>query len=515
MDDYVSHPLIKKNAIERRLYQENVLSTIVNNNTLLVLPTGLGKTVIAALLAAQRMNTKGGKVLFMAPTRPLVEQHRKRFDEFLEIDKQDMKLFTGKKPPAEREKEYSKSVCIFATPQVIQNDIIAGRLQLSDLSLVIFDEAHKGVKDYPYPFIADMYMRKSENPRILALTASPGSTKDKIDEVRRNMFLDAVEVKSDEDEDVKIYTHPIKSGWKFIDLPKEFRENLKILREVYKQRLKKLKNMEIIDNINLRKKDLLQLSGKLRSKLGYENVSPHIYIGISVVAEALKVEHALALMETQGSKALLEYMKRLKKQADSGKNKAVKRLMNDHRMKAALIKTHELVGENIEHPKLDELYNIVEKQFESQEDSKVIVFCNYRDSIEKVNEIFQELKGCKPVKFIGQKGGLSQKKQVRILKDFEEGKYNTLLATAIGEEGLDIPNVDLVIFYEPVPSEIRAVQRRGRTGRKKAGKVITLVTKDTRDEGIYWSTKHKEKKMKNILKNMKREDKQKSVKEFG
>ena len=48
---------------------------------------------------------------------------------------------------------------------------------------------------------------------------------------------------------------------------------------------------------------------------------------------------------------------------------------------------------------------------------------------------------------------------------------SSLVATSIAEEGLDIPEVDLVVFYEPIPSEIRYIQRRGRTGRKTAGNV--------------------------------------------
>ncbi len=74
---------------------------------------------------------------------------------------------------------------------------------------------------------------------------------------------------------------------------------------------------------------------------------------------------------------------------------------------------------------------------------------------------------------------------MEILDAFRAGEYNVLIATSVAEEGLDIPSTDLVIFYEPVPSEIRSIQRRGRTGRNAVGRVVVLMSKGTRDEGAY------------------------------
>ena len=132
------------------------------------------------------------------------------------------------------------------------------------------------------------------------------------------------------------------------------------------------------------------------------------------------------------------------------------------------------------------------------------MFSHYRDNIELIRKILRNIEDCKPVVLIGQSGekGLSQKEQIEILKDYEAGVYNCLITSPIGEEGLHIPSADLAIFYEPVPSEIRTIQRRGRVGRTKVGKIIFLLTKKTRDEGYYWSAYRKEKKMKNILKEM-------------
>ena len=80
-----------------------------------------------------------------------------------------------------------------------------------------------------------------------------------------------------------------------------------------------------------------------------------------------------------------------------------------------------------------------------------------------------------------------------------------MAATSIGEEGLDIPSVDTVVFFEPIPSEIRSIQRRGRAGRLRAGKVVVLITEGTRDEGHLHSSRKKEENMKKIVGRMKRQ----------
>ena len=90
-----------------------------------------------------------------------------------------------------------------------------------------------------------------------------------------------------------------------------------------------------------------------------------------------------------------------------------------------------------------------------------------------------------------------------MLDMFRDGVFNVLIATSVAEEGLDIPKVDIVMFYEPIPSVIRFIQRKGRTGRLEKGKVVIFVTKKTRDEGYLWSAKNKEKKMVHVLETLK------------
>jgi len=212
-------------------------------------------------------------------------------------------------------------------------------------------------------------------------------------------------------------------------------------------------------------------------------------------------------LETQGVIPLYKYMSKFNNDASTTKVKAVKNIVKDLNFRSAFVKVSKLHEEKVEHPKLIELQKIVEKEIKDS-DKKIIVFNQYRDNAVDVVEKLNNIENVNAKLFVGQlkKGGtgLSQKEQKGVLDEFREGKFNVLVATSIGEQGLDIPQVDTVIFYEPIPSAIRQIQRRGRTGRHGEGKVIVLVTKNTMDEGYRWSAHHKEKRMYRNLENLKK-----------
>jgi ERCC4-type nuclease len=221
----------------------------------------------------------------------------------------------------------------------------------------------------------------------------------------------------------------------------------------------------------------------------------------------MKVQHAIELLESQGISPLLEYMEGLVEKARSTKTKAVKNLVSDLNFKSALIIARNMKEMKLEHPKYAELKKILSSYLVDSK-KKIIVFSQYRDSISSLLAEIKKLPNVRPEMFVGQqkkKGtGLSQKEQINILNDFRNNEYNVLVMSSVGEEGLDIPSVDLVVFYEPVPSAIRTIQRRGRTGRQSEGEVIVLVTKGTRDEAYRWVSFHKEKKMYSVLDELKK-----------
>jgi len=508
--DYISHPLVKENTIESKLYQELLaVSILEKGNTLVVMPTALGKTIVA-LLAAAEIIKAGKKVLFLAPTKPLAVQHKKSAEKFLNLKDEEIVLLTGAVTPKKRQGIIENGKIVCATPQSIQNDLVSGKTKLNDFGLVIFDEAHRAIGNYSYVFIAEQYVKQNPKGTVLALTASPGGEEEKIQSVCRNLFIKNVEIRTPTDEDVKQYTNEVKFDWMKVELPPKFMEIKVLLERFQKEQVDTIKKLGLgIGKKYFSRIDMLQLQTQIRKELlSNGNTKPYLYVAASRVAALLKVAHALTLLETQGADALFDYMQRM--QSDSEKvasSKAVKMIMANEDIAKAYKLSNLLVSEGHIHPKLEKLTELLIKQFHENPNSKVIVFNHYRDNIRAMEKFLEKIEGIRPKRFVGQatKGddkGLTQKEQIEIIQELKDGTHNCLLASSVAEEGLDIPEVDLVVFYEPVPSEIRMIQRRGRTGRKGKGRAIVLIAAATRDEAFYYASKAKEKKMHSTLKQL-------------
>jgi len=484
--------------LKPRLYQESIFNTAAKSNTLVVLPTGLGKTVIAIMLAIHRLNQfPQSKVVFLAPTKPLCNQHIETFKKHL-ITNQNFEVLTGGISPEKRKELWETSQIVFATPQTIANDINKGKISLEKVSLLIVDEAHRAIGDYDYVFIAKNYMQIANNPRILALTASPGSEKEKIEQIRKNLFIESIEIRNEDSEDVIAYVQPKEIEKIEVEPLPQIKEISELIQKALQNRLNLLEAQGLIYNAKkIRKSDLIELQAKLTSQLKDNNYT--IFSSISSVAACIKLSYALEILETQGINPFFEFIENLKEQAK--KTRAAKSILKDINFLNAIKIAENLNSSHIEHPKMEVLKNLIV----NNSNQKIIVFTQYRNTADAILQKLSNLKGIAPVKFIGQKSGLSQKKQIEIIKAFKEGEYNVLIATSIAEEGLHIENADIGIFFEPVPSALRSIQRKGRVGRTHIGKIYILVTKDTIDEKYYWVAYHKEKRMKKLINNIKNE----------
>ncbi len=504
---FVRDAWINDDTIEEREYQSSIAATAITGNTLVVLPTGLGKTSVAALVAANCMDkNRDKKILFLAPTKPLVEQHKATFERFFKTGL-EMRVVTGSTDAGDRAELYKKSDFVFSTPQTIRNDIKSGRLSLAGFSLLIVDEAHRAVGNYAYPYVARMFTQQSGG-LILGMTASPGSQKFRIDEIKQKLFIKNVEMRSREDEDVRPYVKDVKETRVSVELTPPLHSIRQYLADIKSIRMKKLMDWGVIRSGHVTKTDIIRMQQELaKKKTGFG------FAAISILAEVLKIDHAMLLLETQCLYALERYFNSLSLQ----ETKAVARLLADENFKNAVLLTDALVKENVEHPKLDKLKEIVAEELAKNKYCHIIVFAQFRDTISKICEVLKSVPRASPVEFIGQakkRGkGLSQKEQVQIINEFKLGFYNILVASQVGEEGLDITETDIVVFYEPTPSAIRKIQRTGRTARTRAGRVIMLMTKDTRDEAFHWSGFNKERKMKKLIYGMQK--KQQSLDSFG
>jgi Fanconi anemia group M protein len=468
------------------------------------------------MLAIHRLSeTPNSKIIFLAPTKPLVNQHYKSFLDLTVIPEENLKAITGTTSPEKRRDIWKDLKIAFMTPQVLQNDIISNLYSLEHVSLIIFDECHRSVGDYAYCFIAKKYVETANNHQILGLTASPGSTEGKINEIKKNLFVDRVEIRTDQDSDVKPYVYKVDNEWIKVKLPSEFMEIKKIIMDKLRTIYKWLKQQELLKSSDVTKvtrKDLLALDKIINGKISASRDDEEkllLFSAKKFVANAIRLSHMDELIETQGISALDDYMKKnVKKIKQNTANKSLKELFGDSGIKLVLklIETNKENG--IVHPKLEILAEILHNQIIQNKDSRILVFCHFRDSVNNIVKFIERDEVIKAHKFVGQvtkslDKGLTQKEQIQLLEDFKEGIYNTLIATSVGEEGLDIAECDLVIFYDAVPSAVRSIQRRGRTGRKKEGKVFMLMAEGTRDESYYWAEKGKERVMNQSLKTMK------------
>jgi len=490
---YVEHPLIAEDTIEARDYQINLAEVAKGESTLVVLPTGMGKTIIALMLIAERVDQ--GKVLFTAPTKPLVDQHYRFMSEHLKVD--DLTMFTGETTPKKRAGLWKGARVVIATPQVIENDLLNGRISMRDVSLVVFDEAHRAVGNYAYVYIAERYMVESLNGLTLGMTASPGNRMNKILSVCENLGISWIEARTEEDPDVRPYVHQIKVQWVKVPVPARLKKISAVIGEIYEEQLERLRSYGLLPkNRKPNVRQLLDVQKTIRKRMASGN-SSSLYHAATVQAMAIKTNHAMDLAETQGLDALRNYLDKLGTEALSRGSSKATRMLVAHPLYAEVMT---LCQVDIDHPKMDAMERIVRNQFEADTESRIIAFTHYRDTAELVTERLNRMSNVKAVRFVGQASrgedrGLSQKRQVEIIDAFKKGVYNVLVATSVAEEGLDIPSTDLVVFYEPVPSEIRTIQRRGRTGRRRLGRVVILISGGTRDEAYYWSSNRKEKKM--------------------
>lgn len=515
MAHYIDHPLIKSNAIEARLYQQVLAADVLKKgNTMIVAPTALGKTIVATLVAADRLEkVKNSKILVLAPSKPLAIQHESTFKEFLTVP---CSSITGAVKTDERVKRWEESQIICATPQTVESDLLKGRYSLKDVSLVVFDECHHGVGSYSYVYLASRYVKESKFNLILGLTASPGSDKEKIKEVCDNLYIQSIVVKTEEDNDVRPYFNPVAIDWVRVKMSSELEKIKTHVDKALKIRLKGLKNMGVIRTVSVNKLDILKARGRVQSAIARSvNPKKECFQAISILSAVINIQHSQELIETQGVVTFNKYVARLRKK----KTKAAKSLIQDPNFGKAIYLAREAEKHGLEHPKLKKVTDIIKKELgqngqtklqsdryvkdADQKSSKIMVFTQYRDSLEMIHQKLEK-EGIKSAKFFGQASrdgekGLTQKEQKEIIKAFKIGEYDVLLSTSVAEEGIDIPAVDLVILYEPVPSEVRMIQRRGRTGRKRSGCVKVLITNGTRDEGYYWASVNKERRMKHQL----------------
>ncbi|MFX1399329.1 MAG: helicase-related protein [Promethearchaeota archaeon] len=488
--------------IEFREYQVQIAKKCTLRNSLVVLPTGLGKTVIAVLVAANILNTvpEGSKIVIIAPTRPLINQHYESFIQKLPIPEEKFAILTGKIPPQKREEIFRDRQVLFYTPQTLRNDLVNGKYTLKKACLLVIDEAHHASGDYPYALITDKFVDQNSDGIILALTASPGATKEKISTLCEALHVpvENIHIRSRKDLDVKEYVKPMDIFKIGVGKTSLMEECLAVIELILEERLQFLSQRGFLEGSSrplketIMRKDLIKLNSELVEIIKGKGDKTGAYGSVSINAQALILHHMIDLVEQQGLDILLEYLEKLHIDArKKNSSKALKNLAMNQQLRSIHIelrKNQDFTPEKLIHPKYQVLERYLEQELASVPDSKILVFVKLRNSVANITNKLNKHPTIKAVKFVGQATkskndiGISQKMQIKILDEFKRGIYNVLVATNVAEEGLDIAECDLVIFFDVVASETRLIQRKGRTARHRKGKVIILYCKNTRDE---------------------------------
>jgi len=498
---YWSHPLVKEGMVEERAYQRALANACLNDSTLVVLPTGMGKTIVALMVIAEILESQGGKVLLMAPTKPLVDQHRRTLESCLR--NVPVTLLDGNISPEKRVPLWEEASIVVSTPQCIANDLESGRISLDDVNLVIYDEAHRGTGNYAYVRVAESY--RSQGRLAMGITASPGSNVSRIQEVCESLDLYRIEVRSEKDPDVLPYVHDINVMVVEVDMPDDLLRIIAHLRRMLDRVVEEMLSLRVMDPRRPASvTHLLQVGRSLQARLRNGERSPVIYRALSLQAMAVKLNHAIGLAETQGTSALRQYLDRLEKESLGAKaSKASIEIASQEEFEAV---KEILATTRVEHPKLSRVMSLVSCLINDRPGSKALVFAHYRDTCELLVGWLEKIPGVRVDMLVGQsgEGGLRQKEQIEVLDRFRSGESNVVVATSVGEEGLDVVSTDMVVFYEPVPSEIRTIQRRGRTGRSDTGEVYVLIARGTRDVAYQSSSDSKEEAMRRRLMNLNR-----------
>jgi ERCC4-related helicase len=501
-----------------RPYQLAIVQTALFHNTLVSLPTGLGKTFIAAVVMHNyRRWFPDGTVVFMAPTKPLVTQQVEACHKIVGIPPSDTAQLLGAVSVKARVEAWGHRPVVYCTPQTFANDLKNGRVDPRKVVLIVFDEAHRATGNYAYCSVVQEMDKVNTRYRVLALSATPGKDLERVQGVIDALHISAIEARSDGDPDVAKFTFGKTIDKITVNLSHDLNRFVDIFADVLRPVSDRLAKMGIIPVADPKKLSTMMLVASMnnaRANPGKfpaipEHAWPDVMGSIAVLQRLCPAMKELSL---RGTLAFWRSIQKFAKEAnDTRAKRAVLALPAWQTMVTELARLEE-TGEHVLHPKLIKLGDTLREHFQRHSaaggaaffraddrqssepvpsTSRVIVFTETRNSVAELLKYLKEYcaRWCKCAAFVGQAGakksagsedaastGQSQREQAEVVANFRAGKINTLIATCIGEEGLDIGEVGLIVLFDASGSPIRTVQRIGRTGRQKAGEIVALVT---------------------------------------
>ncbi|WOK97359.1 hypothetical protein Cni_G06067 [Canna indica] len=473
-----------------RDYQFAIARTALFSNTLVALPTGLGKTLIAAVVMYNYFRWfPEGKIVFTAPSRPLVMQQIEACHNIVGISQEWTIDMTGQMSPPKRSTFWKTKRVFFVTPQVFEKDIQSGICLVKQLVCLVIDEAHRALGNYSYCVAVRELMAVPVQLRILALTATPGSKQQAIQTIINNLHVSTMEYRSESDHDVSPYVHNRKLELIQVPMSEDASAINNLLLEVIRPYVTRLCAIGVLHNRDAATWtpcELLNLRDKFRQ--APPSSLPHTKYGEveGSFGVLITLYHIRKLLSSHGIRPAYDMLEEKLKQGSFARMMS----RNERILKANLLMDRSLLH-GAPNPKLVKMTEILLDHFKRKDpkESRVIIFSNFRGSVKDIMNSLSCIGDLvKATEFIGQSSGKSlkgqsQKVQQAVLQKFRNGGYNVIVATSIGEEGLDIMEVDLVICFDANVSPLRMIQRMGRTGRKHDGRVVVLASEGSELKG--------------------------------
>ncbi|XP_035183493.1 Fanconi anemia group M protein, partial [Oxyura jamaicensis] len=516
-----------------RGYQLRMAHAALLANTLLCLPTGLGKTFVAAVVMYNFYRWfPSGKVLFLAPTKPLVAQQMEACARLMGIPARHMAEMTGGTQALSRRDLWATKRVFFLTPQVMVNDLSRGSCPSGDIKCLVIDEAHKALGNHAYCQVVKELSKYTNQFRILALSATPGSDTKAVQQVISNLLIAQIELCTEDSPEIQPYSHERQVEKIVVPLGEELTEvqnaYIQVL-ETFAGRLIKMGVLARRDIPTLTKYQIILAREQYRKNPSSQNMGIQQGIIEGDFALCISLYHGYELLLQMGLRSLFIYLCGImdgtkgftRTKNELGRNEDFMKLYQQlrdmfsdtHQTSANgnLCKSRTVLENKKEfiysHPKLRKLEEIVVEHFKSWKmkcsdqtttestsvnsaDTRVMIFSSFRDSVQEIAEMLSRFNPVvRVMTFVGHSTGKStkgftQKEQLEVVKRFREGGYNTLVSTCVGEEGLDIGEVDLIICFDAQKSPIRLVQRMGRTGRRRRGRIVVILA-EGREERTY------------------------------
>lgn len=475
--------------VDRREYQFEIVEECFHQNTLVCLPTGSGKTLIAAVVMMNfRRWYPKGKIIFMAPYRTLVMQQIDACISKTSIKKEEVSILTGTTFTGNRSRIWKEKSIFFCTPQIVQNDLSKNVLNPYSVCLLIIDEAHHASGSYAYVNVVRMIAASNSQFRVVGLSATPGSDIDKIQVVIYNLMISKIIYKDDDDIEIAKYQH--KTDIEIVKVPLGNDESK--LEDYLLQCITSFAEpLSEKGYIKLPSSPKWMTHGAVwRAMDQFKNNNNRFQIpDFFKIMDSFGTLLSLATMQEKLTKygaamlndSIKDFIKK-KKESECKKKlvsmTAFQQLQRDSE-----------TSKNISHPKLAKLTEILGDFYSENIDSRAIVFTKYRDAAHAIVDCLKKVKGVKASIFIGKADtrkthGLDESTQIEIVSLFRHGNINCIVATSVAEEGLDIGEVDLIICYDTSSSPRTTVQRMGRTGRKRSGKVIFLMSEGYEEKNL-------------------------------